>query len=308
MASGSGGVDDWKREVRALTTLRHPNVIRVLGLICATPSFGLVLEFCSGGDLFTALQAATPPGFFGHVSLGVSAGMIHLHERGVLHRDLKSPNILLDSSSVVKITDFGLAAYAPDDTRAGGALTAETGTYQWMAPEVCLHQQYSRSADVFSYGCVLFELVAHEPPFNDRPPLQAAVAVALNHERPALPAGVPPAVEELIHSCWRREADARPAFASIHALIERLPARLSAAEMLWLDAPHGHPVYRAAKGGGAAMAAAPRASGIKSAAIRGVSVLISQLRLLPLYATRALFPARYTRNAVEGRVLQALGS
>ena len=298
MASGSGGVEDWKREVKALTALRHPNIIRVMGVICATPSFGLVLEYCGGGDLCSALRNATPPGFLGRVSLGVSAGMMHLHERGVLHRDLKSANVLLDTSAVVKITDFGLAASAPDDTRAGGKLTAETGTYQWMAPEVCLHQQYSRSADVFSFGCVLFELVAHEPPFDDRSPLQAAVAVALNHERPTLPSSLPAAVGELINACWLREADARPTFASIHAQIEGLAVRLSTMEIAWLDAPYGHPVYRAskgsakgegsgeAKGGSSIQAAWMLTRQLRLLAVEGL-LLSSWILLWPFYATRA---------------------
>ena len=69
---------------------------------------------------------------------------------------------------------------------------AETGTYRWMAPEVICHERYSRSADVFSFGGVLYELICHEPPFSDRSHLQAAVAVGLENTRPALPQGTPP--------------------------------------------------------------------------------------------------------------------
>ena len=94
----------------------------------------------------------------------------------MLHRDLKGANVLLTGSGDVKVTDFGLAAPAPDDTKAGGWLTAETGTYRWMAPEVTRHEGYTKSADVFSYGMLLFELISHEVPFADRPPLQAAGA------------------------------------------------------------------------------------------------------------------------------------
>ena len=86
--------------------------------------------------------------------------------------------MLLGSSGEVKLTDFGLCARAPDATRrsggGGGAhLTAETGTYRWMAPEVIRHERYSRSADVYSYAMILFELLTHQVPFADRDPLQA---------------------------------------------------------------------------------------------------------------------------------------
>ena len=66
-------------------------------------------------------------------------------------------------------------------------LTTETGTYRWMAPEVTRHEGYTKSADVFSYGMLLFELIAHEVPFADRPPLQAAVAIGLQDLRPPYP-------------------------------------------------------------------------------------------------------------------------
>ena len=102
IATGSGGIEDWKREVQALSHLQHPRIIRCIGIIAATPSFGLVLEYCEGGDLSTRLTKPTPPGFVLHVARGVTAGMMHLHHRGVLHRDLKGANLLLDGSGEVK--------------------------------------------------------------------------------------------------------------------------------------------------------------------------------------------------------------
>ena len=247
LACGGGGVDDWRREVRALARLRHPNVVRCVGVICAPPSFGLVIEYCAGGDLSTALTQPTPPAFLGHVAQGVAAGMLHLHERAMLHRDLKGANVLLGAAAgelpAVKVSDFGLAAPAPDDTRTGGWLTAETGTYRFMAPEVVCHERYSKSADVYSFGCVLFELLTHEQPFADRTPLQAAVAVGLNQDRPALPGGVPTRLEALLNACWCHEPTERPTFACLHRELAGLPSLLTASEHAWLDAADGHPVY-----------------------------------------------------------------
>lgn len=263
MASSSG-VDDWKREVEALSQLQHPNIIRCMGVICATPSFGLILEYCEGGDLSTRLRQPTPAGFLFRVGRDVVAGMEHLHCRGVLHRDLKGANLLIDKRGMVKITDFGLAALAPDDTRTGGWLTAETGTYRWMAPEVCMHEQYSRSADVFSFGCVLYELITHEVPFADRSPLQAAVAVSLNNIRPELPAGLPPTVAELLNNCWLRDPAARPSFSSVRLVLDALPACLTLREHAWIDAEHGHPVYAKARHGSHADADDERATATSS--------------------------------------------
>jgi serine/threonine protein kinase len=267
-----------------------------------------VIEYCEHGDVSSALARPRPAGFTLAVARGIASGMLHLHQCGVLHRDLKGANVLLDSAWGVKISDFGLATPAPDDTRAGGWLTAETGTYRFMAPEVCVralrsptagvhypgpgsplrsllsacpvprqvqvacherysplipshpipshpvssslssqvvcHERYSKSADVFSFACVLFELLTHEPPFADRSPLQAAVAVGLNHSRPPLPNGVPRPLAELVHACWRHEPTDRPSFAAIHMQLEAMAARLTEDDRAWLDVPDGHPVYK----------------------------------------------------------------
>jgi len=127
----------------------------------------------------------------------------------------------------------------------GGWLTAETGTYCYMAPEVICHERYSKSADVFSYGCLLFELVTRQCPFADRPALQAAVAVGLNRTRPTLPKETPLVLQTLIQSCWQHSAAARPSFASVHGEVTALPGNLSEAERRWIDEPHGHRVYSA---------------------------------------------------------------
>ena len=184
-------------QVELLTRIRHPNIVRCLGVVIEPPTIGLVLEFISGLDLTHFLRNPTPAGFTLTVSHGVAKGMAHLHHLGVLHRDLKGGNVMVgydenavygasplpnadtlartggvteagtggvaggrhadsatdrlaaahstsrseiqESPMLVKIIDLGLAAPAPDDS-AGGWLTAETGTYRWMAPEVGCRQ------------------------------------------------------------------------------------------------------------------------------------------------------------------------
>ena len=110
-----------------------------------------------------------------------------------------------------------------------------------MAPEVICHERYSRSADVFSFGGVLFELLCHEPPFADRSHLQAAVAVGLEDTRPALPDGTPALMRAAVRACWLREPTARPTFASLIETLGSMFEQLSAEEHEWLDAPAGHP-------------------------------------------------------------------
>jgi mitogen-activated protein kinase kinase kinase 11 len=237
------GLGSWRNEAAAMAGLRHANIVRCFGVVVTPPTFGLVLEYCERRDLSEALRGATPPGFVLDVSGGITAGMAYLHGRGVMHRDLKSANVLIDASGAAKVTDFGLAAQAPDDTARGGSLTAETGTYRWMAPEVIRHEPYSKSADVFSFGMILFELLTHQLPFADQPALQAAVAVALAAARPPLPDRCPPALARLVSLCWASESSERPSFTYVADALVTIRAELAPAEMQWLDDSGGHPVY-----------------------------------------------------------------
>tara|TARA_B100000795_G_scaffold203279_1_gene156937 strand:- start:1034 stop:1945 length:912 start_codon:yes stop_codon:yes gene_type:complete len=264
------------------------------------------MEYCGGGDLSSALSKgkATPPGFALMAASGVAAGMAHMHQRGVLHRDLKGANVLIDDAGGVKLTDFGIAVKAPDDTQLGGMLTAETGTYRWMAPEVICHERYSRSADIFSFGGVLFELLCHEPPFADRSHLQAAVAVGLEDTRPALPDGTPALMRAAVQACWLREPTARPTFAALIETLGGMSEQLSAEEREWLDAPAGHPAPPGAVPAPTAPSGSPRSASPSSSfhsakSLRGPDSPGASRRPPKVSASKAAKGARASRGSKE---------
>ena len=105
-------------------------------------------------------------------------------------------------------------------------MTAETGTYRWMAPEVIEHKPYTEKADVFSFAVVLWELLTCRVPYSEMTPLQAAVGVVQKGLRPGIPSNTPPALGQLMEACWAQDATHRPSFKD---LAPRLQLMLEAA-------------------------------------------------------------------------------
>lgn len=135
--------------------------------------------------------------------------MAYLHSRNVIHRDLKPSNILLTGDNRAKIADFGMSV-----THTGQELTAETGTYRYMAPEVIRHESYSSNADVYSFGICLWQLITRDVPFASMTPIQAAFAVA-EGRRPTIPDSTPAQLRDIISACWDQDSRKRPSFTYI---------------------------------------------------------------------------------------------
>uniref|UniRef100_A0A0E0LQC0 Protein kinase domain-containing protein n=1 Tax=Oryza punctata TaxID=4537 RepID=A0A0E0LQC0_ORYPU len=139
------------------------------------------------------------------IAISVSKGMDYLHRNNIIHRDLKTANLLMGYHQVVKIADFGVARQGNQE----GQMTAETGTYRWMAPEIINHKPYDNKADVFSFAIVLWELV----PYDNMTPLQAALGVRQGF-RLEIPSSVNPRLSKLIQRCWDEDPDVRPRLSS----------------------------------------------------------------------------------------------
>lgn len=247
-AVGGVSLSHWRHEIAVLTHIRHSNIVRYFGAVASPPTFCLVLEYCQQGDLRAALERPTSPGFFLQMAAGICSGMLCLHANGLIHRDLKSPNVLIDDHGTAKLADFGLALKdhgglaSPRDS--GGRTDA--GSFRWMAPEVARRLGYNRAADVYSMGMVLFELLTHELPFADVEALHAVAIVAVHGGRPPLPSGTPEAFAQLITQCWSEEPSTRPTFEGIERSLSAAHASLTPAELEWLDEPRGHRVYQLA--------------------------------------------------------------
>ncbi|KAG7401946.1 hypothetical protein PHYBOEH_008467 [Phytophthora boehmeriae] len=211
-------LNEFHREVAVVSKLRHPNIVLFLGAAINPPRYCLAFEFMENGTLTDLIRARRGPIDFFRLASEMAMGMNYLHLCSIMHRDLKSGNVLLDSHGTAKISDFGLSCVL--EIGSSSDLTAETGTYRWMAPEVIRHEPYSNKADVYSFGVVLWELLARDQPFRGLTPIQAAFAVARQQMRPALPRQTPLKIGELIEHCWHHDPARRPDFGSI---LEALP-------------------------------------------------------------------------------------
>ncbi|CAJ2675812.1 unnamed protein product [Trifolium pratense] len=211
---------EFSQEIFITSKIQHKNVIKFIGA-CPKPNFHLVTEYMSGGNMYDFLHiqkvVLTLPSLL-KIAIDVSQGVNYLHKNNIIHRDLKTANLLMDEKGVVKVADFGVARLQ----NQSGIMTAETGTYRWMAPEVIQHKPYNHKADVFSFGIILWELLTRKLPYEDLSPLQAAIGVVHKDLRPEIPRDTHPKLVELIHRCWHKDPCLRPDFSEIIKFLQHI--------------------------------------------------------------------------------------
>ncbi|CAN8257763.1 unnamed protein product [Cochlearia groenlandica] len=212
---------EFSQEVYIMRKVRHKNVVQFMGACTRSPTLCIVTEFMARGSIYDFLhkqKCAFKLQTLLKVALDVAKGMCYLHQNNIIHRDLKTANLLMDEYGLVKVADFGVARVQLES----GVMTAETGTYRWMAPEVIAHKPYSHKADVFSYAIVLWELLTGDIPYAFLTPLQAAVGVVQKGLRPKIPKKTNPKVKELLERCWHKEAEQRPDFEEIVETLQQI--------------------------------------------------------------------------------------
>jgi len=204
--------NEFMQEVAIMKKIRHKNVVQFIGACTVQPSLCILFEYMEGGSVHDYLRKG-PISLMEvlKIALDVARGMDYLHRRQIIHRDLKTANLLIDGTGTVKIADFGVAKIL-DSTSSS---TAETGTYRWMAPEVIEHKEYNHKVDVFSFSILLWELLTGEVPYSGQTPIQAAVSVVQRNLRPPIPQHCPVHLAHLMHACWARNPSSRPEFVDI---------------------------------------------------------------------------------------------
>lgn len=207
-----------EKEAQVLSLLSHKNIIKFFGAVTISPNYCIITEYSENGSLFAFLgeQENNSMLSFEQIlrwSAEIAAGMHYLHKEApvkVIHRDLKSKNVVISADYVCKICDFGASRFIDSTTKMSVA-----GTLPWMAPEVIQCLPVSESCDVWSYGVVLWELLTHEIPFKGIEGFQVAWAVVEKEERLTIPKCCPYRFAVLMEECWKTDPKERPSFGYI---------------------------------------------------------------------------------------------
>eukprot|EP01114_Cavostelium_apophysatum_P013008 TRINITY_DN3062_c0_g1_i1.p1 TRINITY_DN3062_c0_g1~~TRINITY_DN3062_c0_g1_i1.p1 ORF type:complete len:754 (+),score=209.48 TRINITY_DN3062_c0_g1_i1:33-2294(+) len=213
---------EFKREVAILSMLRHENLVPFYGAAMNNPNcLYVITKFMVGGNLREYLKSSIeiPYATRLRIATDIAKGMAFLHSKGIIHRDLKSLNVMIDNGSA-KIIDFGASRAVDTDN----TMTSTIGTVSWMAPEVFTGEKYTEKADVYSFGIVLWELATRKIPFNELSSYQIPVLVAKG-ERPTIPKECNAELAKLIKASWHQKPKQRPAFHELHVELAKLYAQ-----------------------------------------------------------------------------------
>ena len=212
-------------EAQVVAALNHPHIAQIYGIEKTAESTALVMELVEGEDLAHRLaRGPLPIDEAVPIARQIAGALEAAHEQGIVHRDLKPPNIMVRPEGTVKVLDFGVAkALEPRADVVDPALTALTissppvttrgvilGTAAYMSPEQARGRPVDKRADIWAFGCVLYEMLSGRKPFEGDDATDTIIAVVTKDpEWARLPAATPPHVSRLIRRCLEKDPQHR---------------------------------------------------------------------------------------------------
>ena len=210
ISSDSVEKERFMQEARAAASLNHPHIAQVYAIEEVDDEVFIVMEFIEGKELRKAIKEDTLSlEEKKSIALQIAEGLQAAQNNGIIHRDIKSGNIMLDAENNVKIMDFGLARIegAPQITKTGTTI----GTVSYMSPEQLKNNQVDKRSDIWAYGVVLYELFTELLPFQGI--YEAAIMYAITEEDPVaaseINAAIPKEIEAVIEQCLKKDPDVR---------------------------------------------------------------------------------------------------
>lgn len=200
-------------DIKHLKKLSHPNIVAFKGVCVHPPCYAIVMEYCPYGTLYNLLHQGTrvPPRKVTEWSKEVASGMHYLHSHKIIHRDLKSENILIGYNEELKISDFGTSKQWNDKSMK----MSFAGTVAWMAPEVIRNELCTEKVDIWSFGVVMWELLTCETPYQGVDSSAIIWGVGSNSLHLPIPSTCPDGFTLLLKQCWNTKPKNRPSFRHI---------------------------------------------------------------------------------------------
>lgn len=200
-----------ENEINLLSTIQHKRIVQYLGVQRTDESISIFMEYMAGGSVKDLISTYGPlsSAVAKKYTFQVLQGLAYLHRNDMIHRDIKSANILRDSDGNVKIGDFGSAKRL--QTICSQQSASFIGTPNYMAPEVVLGKSaYGRKADIWSVGCTLLEMLTGTPPWHDLEPMAVIFNIAYEHPKYELPKNTDPQLQNLLIALLERATEKRP--------------------------------------------------------------------------------------------------
>ncbi|CAD8120205.1 unnamed protein product [Paramecium sonneborni] len=200
-------IDAFELEIKVLSKLEHPNIVKYLGMEQNQTHINLFLEHVSGGSIKSLLEryGQFPENLVQQYTKQILWGIEYLHSHGIIHRDIKGANILVDAKGICKLADFGSCkSLSKEDCNTF------TGTPNWMAPEVIGGKGYGRFADIWSLGCTVIEMITGKPPWFDeaKNPFQIIMEI-MKGQPPQLPQNLSEIAKDFLSHCLQYDPKKR---------------------------------------------------------------------------------------------------
>ena len=207
-----------QREVDILKSVRHPHVVEFYGITVRDSVLHIFTEYVSGGSIAQQLKQFGPMAevLVQRHTVQILRGLGHLHENGIIHRDIKGQNILVSRSGLLKLADFGAARNT--GSFRGSDSNNMWGTPAFVAPEIILECDHDGRADIWSLGCTIIEMLTAQLPWADKmftSVFQLLQHVANSSEVPRCPAGVSEKLSHFLAQCLARDPRDRPSARSL---------------------------------------------------------------------------------------------
>ena len=212
-----------RREAQVLASLNHPNIAAIYGFEDSGRTHALVMELVEGPTLAERIKSgAIPPGEALPMAKQICEGLEYAHERGIIHRDLKPSNVKITAEGNAKILDFGLAKALEGDAVSADISSSPTisrmatqagiilGTAVYMSPEQAKGKTVDRRADIWSFGCVLYEMLTGETAFSGETVTDTLAAVIKSEpDWSQVPTATPARIRELLQRCLKKDVRQR---------------------------------------------------------------------------------------------------